>query len=1412
MIKSRYTIMGRIFIFCLVVLMSLSITGDLNATHIVGGDLTYKYIGKNQYGVSQYQVRLTLRRDCFLGSPEAEFDNPASIAVFTSGGALASWLPGLFAGELRIPFMASDTLNEYIQSDCGFEGTQVCVHETIYQGVVALPDRPGGYILAYQRCCRNASLNNVLNPLETGSTYWVAINDDALRIQNSSPTFKQWPDVYICADKPLIFDHSAVDPDGDSLAYKLVTPNTGGTRVFPRPQPAFPPPYGLVQFAPPYNLNDLMGGVPLTIDAKTGLMTATPNLVGQFLVGVAVEEYRDGQLIGLVRRDFQFNVRICSQPPLAQFTTSETNCDGLTVEFYNNSLASSDFEWNFNYPDGGPDFISTEKNPVFTFPTSGIYKVRLRAVRGSDQCSDEVIQEVAVFENKIEPGFFYKLNGCDMDGDSLEILLTDSSEFNEPGFDLSDWTWKATQNGKEINLSGNPARVKVSNSGDVTIEMHVGAENGCESSLTKIIDIQQLIPNVDFSLKLKDCPTEEEATFILTDLSPGLNPFGILENSTWDVNGQTYTGSPIEITLNQKTPTINVALTSSFREACEVSIEKAFEIKNILPFTDATLEYPGCPDDDNVSIKLSYNDHLANGLQAVSWSWDAGIRSNLNHYTSSVVDIVIPKDSVLHYTLTTVYENGCLNTLSLDTLPGPFARIKFVGDTILLCPGDIKRILTNGNPDWTYTWTPTDGLDLTDPANPTVSSDINRTYHVTVTDGLCTSTGSVDVIALAGGVDVDILGDTITCDGSITLTATGGVGLGVYSWATDSTNTNIVAMGEIVTIPFTGREKTFYVSFIGAACSTHPTGIKVRNEVPVIDNFSPIGFCREDTSKIIILNEIDDHNNTYTWDSDPHIISGGNTTEPLIGIGPDENDGFTLYFTVINQYGCTLRDSVEFNIQDNPVVDFSYNLMDCGQQMLCFELSGTFNGIPTWDFGDPTSQDDFSLENNPCYRYPEGGTYTVKLSNTSAICPFKDVVKEIVVNPELALIGTEDREICLGDSHTLSVAANIENINFEWQDDQGTVLDTDHTFNGVISDDTRFIIIGTDAFGCTVTDTIDVSVFKFDFSIDTQDSLCVDEPSRIHLNLDTSENYIIEWLPAGIVQSGQNTPDPVIIPSKNEKIFVVLVNKTNGCVDTSSVDVIVTQPFDFDVQYPELICYQAPTILNLIIDNPSDYTYEWTPQEFFFDGTNTPNPVLVVQGDNVVKVIVTKISSGCKEELEVPVSVTDPLEINVQIVPDTIIYEGESAELNIENIISGATYEWSTGETGTSITVSPIDETSYIVTVTDENGCTATDVVKVAVRKAKCDESDVYLPNAFSPNGDGANDIFIARSHFIDEYELVIYNRWGQEVFRTTDKNQGWDGTFNGRALPPDSYAYYLKVICINAVDYRKRGNVTLIR
>jgi gliding motility-associated-like protein len=119
--------------------------------------------------------------------------------------------------------------------------------------------------------------------------------------------------------------------------------------------------------------------------------------------------------------------------------------------------------------------------------------------------------------------------------------------------------------------------------------------------------------------------------------------------------------------------------------------------------------------------------------------------------------------------------------------------------------------------------------------------------------------------------------------------------------------------------------------------------------------------------------------------------------------------------------------------------------------------------------------------------------------------------------------------------------------------------------------------------------------------------------------------------------------------------------------------------------------------------------------------------------------------------------------------------------------------------------------TTYTVVVTD-SVCTVTASVTVRIFEFRCEEPDIFIPNAFTPNGDGNNDVLLVRGRFISALELKIFDRWGEMVFETTDKALGWDATFNGKPVDPAVFVYWLKVECEGGQTYFKKGNVTVIR
>lgn len=348
----------------------------MEAFHIIGGEISYQCTGNNNY-----QITLKVYRDCNGGG--APFDMPAHLFIFPAVG-------GSYIELLDNPTITSLPVNT--SNPCMIAPPNICVEEGIYTFNVNLPPSTGGYYAVYQRCCRNSTIINLVNPNTQGATYMAHIPDPAKAVCNSSPYFNNFPPIVICAYEPLTFDHSATDPDGDSLVYSLCAPFTGGSQLAPQPIPASPPPYAKVIYQAPYNeTNPLPANPPLSIDPATGLLTGTPTQIGQYVVGVCVKEYRNGVLLGIHRREFQFNVANCNPLVVASIPTPGNkdtiyNCSNFNVSFTNQSVGASNFHWDFGVP-GIQSDTSNLFEPSFTYPDTGTYLVRLIANPGYI-CSD----------------------------------------------------------------------------------------------------------------------------------------------------------------------------------------------------------------------------------------------------------------------------------------------------------------------------------------------------------------------------------------------------------------------------------------------------------------------------------------------------------------------------------------------------------------------------------------------------------------------------------------------------------------------------------------------------------------------------------------------------------------------------------------------------------------------------------------------------------------------------------------------------------------------------------------------------------------------------------------------------------------------------------------------------------------
>jgi len=286
-----------------------------SATHIVGGELDLQHRTGDTYTLT-----LNLYFDAIYGQVGAIRPTlPAGIFVKGTNQRLI---------DVMMP-MVSSTYVQYTNAACAI-GT-LSTRKLVYIADVVLNpavyNSPGGYYVAVENCCRNASISNIVDPGSAAQTFYLefpAVVRNGQSFIDSTPQIFPPLSDYACQGELFYFDFGGQDADGDSLAYDMVTPLNGhATTGNPNPGQAVPAPYSPVTWKPGYGtLNQIPGALALGIDTHTGRLTVRADNIGLYVFGVRCSEYRNHVKIGETRRDFQLLVRICTtnQPPHLQVT------------------------------------------------------------------------------------------------------------------------------------------------------------------------------------------------------------------------------------------------------------------------------------------------------------------------------------------------------------------------------------------------------------------------------------------------------------------------------------------------------------------------------------------------------------------------------------------------------------------------------------------------------------------------------------------------------------------------------------------------------------------------------------------------------------------------------------------------------------------------------------------------------------------------------------------------------------------------------------------------------------------------------------------------------------------------------------------------------------------------------------
>ena len=438
-----------------------------SATHILGGTLYFDHLSGNDY-----EVTLQLYRDCGPNNTNGtDFDPSAEIGVFDAAG---NWLFSQF-----LTFPGAVSIPATLSNPCLTVPPTICVEEATYAGVFTLPGGTGGYVLAYQRCCRTPIILNLIDPDLQGITCTVNVPDPTITGDDSSPRFLTYPPIAMCVNEAMVFDHSAVDPDGDVLTYELCAPLQGADQFNPMPSPPAPPAYADVIWALGYSAGNPMNASPaMAIDATTGELTVTPTLVGSFVVGVMVKEFRAGVLLSEVRRDLRLDIVPCFVFVESEIEQQTTLCTGLTLDFESLSIGAASYLWDFGDPLSTTD-TSSAQSPTYTYADTGTYVVTLIANPGWS-CADTSTAIVEV-HLPIDPFFNPPAITC-MDRQPVSVLATGNFTTG------ADVQWDLGPFGTVPTVNGNPGVLSFTQPGTNNVSVHV-EQFGCEGDYTDTVTV-----------------------------------------------------------------------------------------------------------------------------------------------------------------------------------------------------------------------------------------------------------------------------------------------------------------------------------------------------------------------------------------------------------------------------------------------------------------------------------------------------------------------------------------------------------------------------------------------------------------------------------------------------------------------------------------------------------------------------------------------------------------------------------------------------------------------------------------------------------------------------------------------------------------------------------------------------------
>ncbi len=1091
---------------------------------------------------------------------------------------------------------------------------------------------------------------------------------------------------------------------------------------------------------------------------------------------------------------FVDSVKVGANKPTANFSFSPNPvCVYSNVQFTDMSTGTPPpDQWFWTFPTVGN---STLQNPNEPFNVPGTYMVTLKVFTGG--CWDTLSKALVVSP----PATHFNY--------SVDCANKTQVSFTNTTIGAASWVWDF---GDGTSFTGQTPPTHTYVIGGVYIATLTATNGSCTNQESKTIQIVN--EKASFVTSSTVACKNSPVTFTVTN-SNSAN----ISSYSWNF-GDTIISGPQDTIIShgyKNAGTYTVKLTITDINGCKDSSNTTTIQVNGPTANFSTTASNGCKGLVANFTDLSTTDGTHN---IVSWIWDFG-DGTVQTYSGPPFSHIYLTQGNFTVNLKVVDASGCADSLSQVNLINIYAPIAvFTTPDSMSCPGSaVQFVNTSSGYGLTYNW------DFGDATAPSTTNDPAHPY------------------AAVGNYTVQLkVVDQYGCRDST---------LGNIIIDTPHASFNVSdSMAKCpplqVNYTFTGHyNKTVNWIFADGATSTrlNPTHIYTLPGV-YIDTLivtSPGGCTSMATDTITILGPNGQFSYTPETGCKPLTVNFSVVTGGVVSYTWDFNDGNSQTTTVpTNTYTYTTagnylpvvilqdtssppcnvpivgKDTIKV-IGSVPKFGVDKNIL-CGSGTVQFSDSTTSNGGITgysWDFGDGTPT---SNAMNPSHVYALPGLYTVKLIVTTQGSCVDSVIRNNLIKvatiPDIDISGVSSQcvpfNLAFGG---VVLVPDTSALTWHWtfynQPPSNLQNPPSLLYNVPGSDSVQLIVINSS--GCADTVTKYFSIYPLpQVSAGADTTICLGQSATLTASGATTYN----WLPpTSNTLSCINCASPVATPIFTSS-YVVEGTSAFGCVKEDNVLVTVLQPQTITVSpLTDSICVGQSVPLNA----SGESLYIWSPAT----GLSNPgiaNPSASPTITTVYQVIGTDSKFCFSDTQFVKITVFDYPTVNLG--PDATIPVGSSYQINGIGSSDIDLISW-TPTTGLSCTdclsplASPVSTTTYIARVVNNGGCATMDSITIIVT---CNNSNLFVPNTFSPNGDGMNDVFYVRGKGLSSVQSMrIFDRWGQMVFEKrnfapNDPSVGWDGTMNGKKAPVDVYIYTIEVICENSVVVAYHGNVALIR